>query len=127
MPFDPETSYAADYTYRDRVKDVRWEIPGEGEPTITTGLKGRWGTVDTPDLITVAANLGLSSEAAAVVVWEPKPSDVDVDDWEPEFAPKPGHILRRDDTEEGWLIASAVKSQYAGKWLLLCDKEITNA
>lgn len=124
MAFDPETAYRGDYQYRDRVKDVSWEVTGADT---VTGLQARWGTIDTPDLVSVAVNLGLSTEAAAVVVWEPKPSDVTVSEWAPQFAPKSGHLLRREDTGEGWLIASVVKSQLAGKWLLLVDREVVNA
>lgn len=123
MPFDPETAYSGDHQYHDRVKDVSWEII---DGATVTGLKARFGTIDTPDLTSVAAGLGLSTDAAAVVVWEPKPSDTDAEDWEPAFAPKSGHLLRLD-TGEGWLIHAVVKSQLAGKWNLLVDKEIANA
>jgi hypothetical protein len=124
MPsFDPETAYNADYAYRDRVKDVTWEH----DSIVSTGLKARFSNIDTPDLVNVAASLGLSSDAAAVVLWEPKPTDVEVDDWEPAFAPKSGHILRREDTNEGWSIVSVTKSNLKGKWQMLVDKEVVNA
>lgn len=122
MSFDPETAYCGDYQYRDRVKDVTWERTGIEQHV--TGLKARFGLIDTPEFASVAASLGLSTDAAAVVVWEPKPADIT--DWTPAFDPKDGHILRREDTQQGWLIASVTKSQLQGKWLLLVDREVTN-
>ena len=124
MAFDPETAYYGDYQYRDRVKDVSWEIPGGA---IETGFKARFGTLDKPDIQSVAAGLGLSSEAAVVVLWEPKPTDVALADWTPRFAPVAGHILRREGTGQGWIIASITGSTHKGKWHLLVDKEVTNA
>lgn len=124
MAFDPETSYHAEYTYVDRVKDVTWE---RSEGLVVTGLKARWGSISTPDLSSIAAGLGLTSDAAAIVVWEPNPSDTAVADWEPNFHPRVGEILRREDTNEGWVVKDVTKMQTKGKWLVLADVEVTNA
>lgn len=125
MSFDPETAYHNDWEFFDRVESVTWELPG-GESH--TGLKGRWGAINTPDLVSAAAGLGLSSDAAAVVVWEPKPDDVAVADWQPQFAPTHGHVLRRtDENDEGWMVIVVTRSPFKGKWQILCDKEVLNA
>lgn len=124
MAFDPETAYHGDWQYLDRVKDVVWEQP---DGTIVTGLKARWGSIHTPDMLSIAAGLGLSSDAAAIVVWQPKPSDTSESDWEPTFAPRDGHLLRVVTTNEGWVIRDATRLQTHGKWLLLADREVTNA
>jgi len=125
MPFDPTTAYAADYQWLDFIEDITWEVPTEAGPEQTTGLRGRWGDFDTPDFASVAAGLGLSSNAAAVVVWQPKPADVST--WEPTFVPKPGDILRREAQEDqGWVILSSTRSRF-GHWLCACEKEVVNA
>lgn len=137
MTFNPTTSYSQDYQWMDFVENVSWHYTrvGEGTDDIVNesldGLKGRWGDFDTPDLTALAAGLGLSSQAAAIVVWEPIPSDAD-DDWEPTFSPKPGHTLRRQDvldeagSPEGWIIQSVHRSRF-GHWLLPSEKEVLNA
>ena len=128
MPFDPTTAYEGAYQYIDLVEGVSWERSTDAGTETQTGLKGRWATIDRPDLVSVAAGLGLSTEAAAIAVWEPKPSDVDADDWQPTFNPKPGDVLRRtEEDSEGWLIASVVRSGLRGKWSILADKVIANA
>lgn len=125
--FGVTTAYHNEWELHDRVEDVTWERPSDDGPVITTGLKGRWSAIDTPDLLSVAAGLGLSSDAAAIVVWEPKPTDVAVADWVPQFAPKPGHVLRRsEENSEGWIIKNAARSVFKSKWSLLVDKEVEN-
>lgn len=134
MAFDEATAYRNEYQWVGRVIDAVWEYTAFEDTIRVDGLKARFGPINTPDLISLAAGLGLTTEAAAVVVWEPKPSDVEVEDWEPVFDPRPGHILRRDmpvteegQVAEGWLIKSASRSTGRGKWFLLVDKEATNA
>lgn len=124
MTFDPATSYSQDHELHDFIEDVTWEVSTPDGLVSTTGFKGKWGDFDTPDLVSVAASLGLSSEAAAVVVWQPKPDDAD---WEPTFAPKPGHILRREEKgNEGWVIMGHGESRF-GNWTCFCEKEVLNA
>jgi hypothetical protein len=134
MAFDETRDYCGDWQYIGRMFDVSWERPGEdGETEITTGLKARFDTISN-DLISVAASLGIASQVAAIVVWEPKASDVEVEDWEPIFVPRSGHFLRKEtapqqsgEIGEGWLIADARESATRGKWVCLCQREVTNA
>ena len=123
MAFDPETAYAGDWQYMDRIKDVAWEHDGQ----TVTGLKARWGSITTPDFTSIAASLGLSSDAAAIVVWQPKPDDVATADWVPTFQPRAGHLVRNATTQEGWSVKDATQFQQKAKWLLLADREVTNA
>lgn len=124
MSFDPETAYRDDWQYLDRVKEVDWE---RSDGTPYTGLRGRWGGINTPDISSVAASLGLTSDAAAIVVWQPKPSDEDADSWEPFFRPRQGDVLRRVDTGEGWIVKDATELHTKAKWLVVADREVTNA
>lgn len=133
MAFDETTAYRNDYQWVSRIVNVTWEFLDEaGQVQTTDGLKARFGPISSPDLLSVAAGLGLSSQAAAITVWEPKPSDVDVADWVTVFDPKPGHILRKEVIEEGavaegWLVKDASRSTGKGKWFLLAVAEVTNA
>lgn len=123
MSWNPSTAYGDEHQWLDFVEDVTW-VHGE---TSETGLKGRWGDFDTADLQSMAAGLGLSSNAAAVVVWQPTPSDVDQEDRDPTFAPKAGHILRRTTKgNEGWVVMGVLESRF-GHWSLGCEREVVNA
>ena len=133
MAFDETRAYHGDHQYIGRVVGVTWERKGEdGETVSTDGYKARFDTI-TSDLISVAASLGLPSHAAAIVVWEPKASDTDLEDWEPTLAPAFGHILRKEPNEinsevgEGWLVEWARESACRGKWVCLCQREAVNA
>ena len=124
MTFDPTTAYLGDYQWQNFVEDTTWEVPGDPTPARMNGLKGRWGDFTTPDFRSLAAGLAFSTTAAAVVVWQPTPSD----ETEPPFTftPKSGHILRRESKgSEGWLILDATQSQF-GPWLCACEKEVVN-
>lgn len=113
--FNPSTSYAKDYELADFVERATWEYGSE--PTQVANLKAQRGAIDTPDLISVAAGLGLSSDAAAIVVWQATASTT--------FAPKPGHVLQLA-TSGRWVIRAIDASQF-GQWTCLCTKEVTNA
>jgi hypothetical protein len=134
MAFDETRAYHGDHQYIGRIVGVSWEHPGEdGTVEITDGLKARFDTI-TSDLITVAASLGLPSHAAAVVVWEPKATDIETEDWEPILAPQFGHVLRKEPNTiepeavgEGWVIEWARESACRGKWVCLCRREAVNA
>ncbi len=118
--YDLRTSYSNDYQIADFIDSVTWE---SGD-TRVTGLKGRWGDFDTPESQSLAAGLNFTSEAAAVVIWQPTPTD---ETTPPDtFAPVEGHILRREDTGEGWLVLRVAKSRL-GHWLCACEKEVLNA
>lgn len=126
MSFDPSKAYHGDWQYQDFIEEVSWIRAADGGSDVTTGLKARFGDFDTPELVSLAAGLAFTHELAAVVLWEPKPSDVVLDDWLPIFAPKSGQLLRRDDHDgERWLIVSAKQSRF-GYWLLACEREATN-
>lgn len=123
MAFDPATAYGDEHQWFHFAEDVTW-VHGE---TSETGLQGRWGDFDRPDLQSMAAGLGLSTEAAAVVVWQPTPADVDQEDREPTFVPKAGHILRRTTKgNEGWVVMGVVESRF-GHWVCGCERETVNA
>lgn len=123
MPFDPETAYHGDWQYVDRVKAVTWETQG-GE--FYTGYKARFGSVASLDISSIAAGLGLTSDAAAIVVWEPKSSDVAADDWTPLFAPQAGDVLRVDSTGVGWIVKDRTHEPMEAKWIVVADKEVVN-
>jgi hypothetical protein len=123
MAFDPDTAYYNDWRYMDRVKDVAWEKP---DGTTVTGLKARWARQSKSDIQSAGGGGGHTTEAAAIVVWQPKPADVDEDDWQPSFTPATGHVLREVETGRGWLVLSA-EAVGLCKWELVCDREITNA
>lgn len=117
--YNLSTSYTNDYELADWIENVTWERHGDPDPIKTTGYKGRWGDFDTPDLQSMAAGLALSSEAAAVVVWQPNSIDTP-------FTPASGHILRRESkANEGWVVIAVLESPL-GHWMLACDKEVTN-
>jgi hypothetical protein len=134
MAFDETRAYVGDWQWIGRVFDISWEQPQDGaEPTVTTGLKARFDTISN-DLISTAASLGITSQVAAIVVWEPKADDVDLEDWEPAFIPRNGHVLRKEtepqqsgEIGEGWIIADARESATRGKWVCICQREVTNA
>lgn len=121
--FDPETSYHDDWEYVDRVKDATWE---RADGQTVAGLKARWGSINTPDLMSTAVGLGLSSDAAAIVVWQPKPTDTDVGVWVPNLRPRAGDVVRRTDTRQGWSVKDVTQLQTKGKWLALADVEVVN-
>jgi hypothetical protein len=115
MPFDPATAYAGNYAFLNFVETTSW-IYGSG-PTTVQNLKAQRRNIDTPDLVSVAAGLGLSSDAAAIAVWQATASTT--------FAPEPGHILSMA-TSGRWIIRSLVAVRFSW-WLCLCEKEKTNA
>lgn len=120
MVFDPTTAYANDYQWQNLVENLTWEVTSDTETLQYSGLKGRLDDTQTPDIQSVAAGIGLSSDAAAIVVWQP--TTVTTFD----FDPKPGHVLRRDAEEyEGWVISSVRKSRF-NHWVCIVDKEVTN-
>jgi hypothetical protein len=127
--FDPSTAYSQDYQWLDWVESVTWEREGEAGPILVDGLKGRFGDFDTADLQSLAASLALTSEAAAIVVWQPTPSDQDEPTSEDDrtFAPKSGHILRREEHDnEGWVIVGFNRSRF-GHWNIAIEREVLNA
>lgn len=130
MAFDETKAYQGDWQYVGRVVDVTWEHQTLTDTENTTGLKARFCSVSTPDLVSVAAGLGLSTQAAAVVVWEPKPIDVAATDWQPSFNPKNGDTLRIEagvNQSQGWVIHEVTSHSNQGIWHLLVDKELINA
>lgn len=122
--FDLATSYKNDHELADHIENVTWERSTESGPVLLTGLKGFWGDFDTPELMSLAAGLEVTNEAAAVVVWQP-----DLADGSPPtiaFAPAQGNILRRESLgNEGWMILRTTKSRF-GHWLCACEKELVN-
>lgn len=119
--FDPSAAYANRYQFQRFTEDVTWENTS-GERV--TGIKARFGDFDHREAISVAAGLTLSSEAAAVVVWQPKTPSGD----EPNvlFAPAEGHVLRRESKAgEGWVIQAVQQSRF-GHWVCACDREVSN-
>ncbi len=113
--FDLTTSYTADYSLVDLVEATSW-IYGS-TPTTVTGLMAQWGDFSFADMSSVAAGIGLSSEAAAVVVWQASASTT--------FAPQQGHILS-GAVSGRWIIHSFVQVEF-GHWNCICEKEVTNA
>lgn len=123
MSWNPSTAYGDEDEWFPFIEDVTW-IHGA---ISVTGLKGRWGDFDRPDLMSMAAGLGLSTEAAAVVVWQPTPADVAQEDRDPTFIPKAGHVLRRTTKgNEGWVVMGVLESRF-GHWSLGCEREVVNA
>lgn len=131
MAFDETTAYHGDWQWVGRVFDVQWERDTDAGPIIVTGLKARFSSI-TGNLVSVAAGLGITTQAAAVVVWQPKPTDVDETDWEPTFAPKEGHVLRKsvpdpDVRGDGYVIVGDVAERAAkGRWRVFCQEEVVN-
>lgn len=116
--FKTDGIFSNDWQYQDNIENATWERLADPEAVRVTGLKARWGDFDTPDLQSLAAGLGLSSEAAAVVVWQPDSNKA--------FAPAAGHILRRESLgNEGWVIIDSIKSRF-GHWSCACEREVTN-
>src|SRR5688572_7312597 len=106
MAFDETRAYHNDWEFVGRTYGVSWERNGQ----VTDGLKARFNTI-TRDLISVAASLGLPTSAAAIVVWEPKAGDIEVEDWEPVLRPSFGHVFRKEVNSidpqakgEGWVV-----------------------
>lgn len=126
--FDPTTAYSQDWQWLDFVEDVTWEREAAGGPIRVTGLKARITDFDTADLQSMAAGLALTSEAVAIVVWQPTPIDqsgLTAED-ERTFAPKSGHILRREErNNEGWMIVGVSKTRF-GHWNCACEREVLN-
>lgn len=121
--FEPAKVYADDYQYFDFVEDVTCERDG----TSVTGLKARWDDSGPSDVQNMAVGLGYSTEAAAVVVWQPTPTDVAQADREPTFAPQPGDVLRRTTkSNQGWIVREVLASRF-GHWTLGCTREVENA
>ena len=128
--FDPRTAYRSQGQFKSFRESVTWEKPTDDGISTLTGLTATFGDFDTPELQSLAAGLALTSESAAIVVWQP---DVDEDAPLPEgstapqaFAPASGHIIRRESVGgEGWVILSATRSRF-GHWLLVCDREVVN-
>lgn len=124
--FDPSKAYHDDWQYQDFIEEVSWIQPADGGEKITPGLKAKFNNFTTSDLQSWAAGIALPSDAAAVVLWEPKPDDVSLDDWTPQFSPKYGDNLRRDDQGgERWTILSFKRSRF-GYWSLACEKALVN-
>lgn len=125
--FDPRTAYRNQGQFKSFRESVTWEKPTDDGPVVLTGLTATFGDFNTAELQSLAAGLALTSESAAVVVWQP---DVDETDPLPEasrFAPAAGHILRRvSQSNEGWVILSVLRSRY-GHWNCVCDREVVNA
>ncbi len=126
MTFNPAKAYHDDWRYQDWIEETSWIKKGEAGEDAKNGFKARWGDFDTSDLINLAAGISFDSDAAAVVLWEPKPDDVSLDDWTPQFDPKRGQILRRDDRDgERWMIMSFKQTRF-GHWLIACEKAPIN-
>jgi hypothetical protein len=120
MAFDPTTAYADDYRWHDFIEEITWEVPDGESVTHYTGLQGRLTDVHSPEVQSMAAGIGLSTDAAAFVVWQPSTVTTFT------FAPRPGHVLRRvAEQYEGWSIADVQKSRF-GHWVCIVDQEVTN-
>ena len=119
--FDLSTSYENDYELADFIEAVTWEN-ASGERV--TGLQAKFSDFDHPEALSVAGGLTLSSETAAVVVWQPKTPTGE----EPNvlFAPHEGHVLRRESQGgQGWIIRAVQQSRF-GHWVCTCEREVTN-
>ena len=135
MAFDETIAYRNDWQFVGRIREVSWERTVLEDPLLAEGLKARFGPISSPDLVSMAAGLGMTSSAAAVVVWQSKPDDVDIDDWAPTFDPKPGDILREalpetystHETGKAWLIRDITYRTNKANWVLLVDREVENA
>lgn len=114
--FNPATAYAGNHAFLGFVEATSWERNVDDTLTTTTGFKAKRGPIESPDLVSVAAGLGLSSDAAAIVVWQATATTT--------FDPKAGQILDLA-TSGRWLIKSTHASRFSN-WVCLCEKEVVN-
>lgn len=121
--FDPRTAYRNQGRFKSFRENITWEKPSEAGVDRVTGLLATIGDFDNPELLTLAAGLALTSESAAVVVWQPVSTGS-----EPQtvFAPAAGHVLRREsESNEGWVIVAFSRSRF-GHWNCACEREVIN-
>jgi len=119
--FEPSTAYLNDWQFMDFIEGVTWEIPGDPDPQLVTGLKAQFKTIRKSDL--QGSNVVYTNDTASVAVWQPEPTSGGI---QTPFNPKPGHILRRvDRSNEGWVILDSTTDEI-GRWNVTCEREVVN-
>ena len=120
--YDPATTYATDFQYMDFVETVDWVPNIEGASTAGTrttieGCKIRPADMTDRRNLELAAGLELSTEDKLYQFWKNSDAECEV---------RPRDFLRKEGTELGWLVQTAIESPF-GYWLLACVKERRNA
>lgn len=122
--FSPSTAYSQGWQFYNDIEDVCWERQTDAGPVISCSLKAKFGDRERGDLQGYGSGIAAIVDVRTVTAWEVKPATISFDDWEPQFDPAPGHVLRKSDGE-GWLIVSIAASTF-GKWILNCQLEQHN-
>ncbi len=119
--FDPTTAYSQSWKYQRFIESVTWQKQNGDK---LTGLKAKLSDSNNADIVSLTGGIGLNTEQAGFVVWQPNSSNGS----EPAipFAPASGDILRRETKGgEGWLV-TGVKDSRFGHWTVVCEREVVN-
>lgn len=105
--FNPETAYADDWRYMDRVKDgVMHERDAKGMRTgVSSSVKCVKQSVAETDLAAQAANLGLAPSDTVLTVWRVSATDP---------VPLSGWSIISEGIE--WIIGKVIELTFGPKW-----------